>query len=265
MKYLAFIILMLALVSCTTEKRHYMRGYNLSWHNQKQAHRKSVPSKINEPVNAPDNLSASLDNSDFIRDKNFSISELFTNKKSKIEIDSCDNIILKNGDEIQGKVTEIDFENVKYKKCTNLNGPVLYLDKYDVFMIQYANGTTEVINEVKKQTHTYPPQPAPYIPSRPEGFGMASFFTSSLSVIPALIFQNQSLMFFVPLVYMALAIGIICVVLGLIGTIRAAIHPEKHDMRGFGIAGLILGFIIITFCIVLLTIPRLGGMFSAFG
>ena len=60
-----------------------------------------------------------------------------------------DNIILKTGDEISSNVIEIDKETVKYKKYSNLNGPIYSIDKAEVFMIKYENGEKDIIkNEV---------------------------------------------------------------------------------------------------------------------
>ncbi len=56
-----------------------------------------------------------------------------------------DNIILKSGDEISSKVIEIDKETVKYKKYSNLNGPIYSIDKAEVFMIKYENGEKDII------------------------------------------------------------------------------------------------------------------------
>ena len=57
-----------------------------------------------------------------------------------------DVIIMKNGDEIKSKVTEIGINEIKYKKFDNLNGPVITVAKSDVFMIKYENGTKDIIS-----------------------------------------------------------------------------------------------------------------------
>lgn len=57
----------------------------------------------------------------------------------------CDLMTLKNGDEISCKVIEIEIDIIKYKRCDNLDGPLISVSKSDVFMIKYSNGTKEVI------------------------------------------------------------------------------------------------------------------------
>lgn len=60
--------------------------------------------------------------------------------------DECDLIIMKDGSEVKAKVTEITSTEIKYKKCENLNGPVISIMKSQVFMIKYPNGTKDIIN-----------------------------------------------------------------------------------------------------------------------
>lgn len=55
-----------------------------------------------------------------------------------------DNITLNNGDEIVAKVIEITSDAVKYKKWDNQEGPVYVINKSDVFMVKYQNGTKDV-------------------------------------------------------------------------------------------------------------------------
>jgi hypothetical protein len=72
--------------------------------------------------------------------------------------DSCDNIILKDGNEISGKVTEIGLNEIRYKKCTNLNGPTVVLDKTKVLMIKYPNGTKDIVGTTTVEKETTEPE-----------------------------------------------------------------------------------------------------------
>lgn len=70
-----------------------------------------------------------------------------------INITLAQDVIVKtNGDEIIVKVTEITDVQIKYHKFDNLNGPVYNIDKSEVFMIKYENGTKDVFEkqDVKK-------------------------------------------------------------------------------------------------------------------
>ncbi len=43
------------------------------------------------------------------------------------------------------KVLEIDDNNIKYKKFSNITGPTFVIKKSEVYMIKYSNGTSETI------------------------------------------------------------------------------------------------------------------------
>lgn len=79
-------------------------------------------------------------------------------------------IIYKNdGSEIKSKVIEISSDVIKYKKFSNLDGPLYNLSKAEVFMIVYENGEREVFKskvenqavnqnqKVQNQTDVKPP------------------------------------------------------------------------------------------------------------
>ena len=61
-------------------------------------------------------------------------------------------IILKtNGEELQVKVTEVNTDDVRYKKFSNLSGPVYVIQNADIFMIKYENGNKDLF---EKNTQT---------------------------------------------------------------------------------------------------------------
>ena len=62
-----------------------------------------------------------------------------------------DIIILKDGSELKGKVTEIGLNEIKYRKVENLEGPAYVLDKAEIFMILYENGKKDVFVETKQE------------------------------------------------------------------------------------------------------------------
>ena len=69
---------------------------------------------------------------------------------SNIVIEECDNIILKDGNEISAKIIEITPDLVKYKKCGQLDGPMYTIYKSDILMLRYADGTKDIIRNNKK-------------------------------------------------------------------------------------------------------------------
>jgi hypothetical protein len=73
-----------------------------------------------------------------------------------------DIITLKTGEDLKAKIMEIGLNDVKYKKFENLNGPTYTLNKSDIFMIKYENGTKDVFNTT---TSAPAPQPSSGYPS----------------------------------------------------------------------------------------------------
>jgi len=55
-----------------------------------------------------------------------------------------DVITLKNGEEIQALVQEIGEFHIKYKNFHNLDGPDYILNKSEILIIHYANGTKDI-------------------------------------------------------------------------------------------------------------------------
>lgn len=60
-----------------------------------------------------------------------------------------DNIVFTDGTEVKAKVEEITTTEVVYKRHDNLQGPVYRAPRSTVFIIQFANGTSQVITQLK--------------------------------------------------------------------------------------------------------------------
>jgi len=57
-----------------------------------------------------------------------------------------DMIILKDGNMIEAKVTEISKTEIRYKRFEHLDGPTIVIPSSSVLSIKYQNGTYEIIN-----------------------------------------------------------------------------------------------------------------------
>ena len=188
LRQFSFIALAITLVltSCTIEKRVYMPGYHIVWLNGRHSPDKQTTSneikkiKKNEtvtaeqsetPTNALDNsfaqtsdnsITASLDNLPESITPNYFLSKekIHFLKKSQIKSiitsEECDLLILKNGQEIKSKVLEVGTAEIKYKECSNLNGPTFSKNISEVFMIKYPNGTSTVISSDESKNTTNP-------------------------------------------------------------------------------------------------------------
>lgn len=153
------LVLLIALTSCSVEKRTYMKGYHISQfnnHNNKKTAKtvasisENKDSSHNDYMSINENVTASLDNSlNLIETKK---NLIVINKNEKyIKEEECDIIILKDGKEIKAKVLEITTSEIKYKECSNLNGPIFTKTKSDVFMVKYPNGTNTVIESIENK------------------------------------------------------------------------------------------------------------------
>ena len=78
---------------------------------------------------------------------------------SYFSVNAQDLITLRNGDQITAKVTEITLTEIKYKRFDNLEGPTITIPRSSVFLINYENGTREVINPLPTTTRELSVQP----------------------------------------------------------------------------------------------------------
>jgi len=68
-----------------------------------------------------------------------------------INLNAQDVIIKKDGSEVEVKVLEIGAEFVKYKKLSNLDGPIYSITKNEIFLIKYENGEKDIFNDLSTQ------------------------------------------------------------------------------------------------------------------
>tara|TARA_B100000963_G_scaffold184166_1_gene160079 strand:- start:480 stop:1328 length:849 start_codon:yes stop_codon:yes gene_type:complete len=166
------------------QKRKYTKGFNIK-KQQKYSFRdiayikKDEETKTNPPhnknldvLNIESVLIASNNNSHFTNEKNIEklikefsfknnikISESKITKASKKatkfihknpnilnQLIDCDLIIMRDGSEVSAKILEITQYEIKYKNCNNLEGPTFTKSLSSIFKINYANGTSQVMN-----------------------------------------------------------------------------------------------------------------------
>lgn len=61
-----------------------------------------------------------------------------------------DIITTKDGKDIQTKILEVNKSDVKYKKYSNLDGPIFTLSKSEILIVRYENGENEVFQDNDK-------------------------------------------------------------------------------------------------------------------
>jgi hypothetical protein len=60
-----------------------------------------------------------------------------------------DVLITNEGEEILVRVIEVSHDDIKYKKYSNLEGPIYAMFKSDIFMIKYENGELDVFKDTE--------------------------------------------------------------------------------------------------------------------
>ena len=70
---------------------------------------------------------------------------------SALNVAAQDIIVMKNGDEVEAKVTKVGTTEVEYHKWSNQDGPVYSVAKSDVFMVKYKNGEKDVLTKPQQK------------------------------------------------------------------------------------------------------------------
>lgn len=174
--------------SCTVQKRHYRKGYHISWNDalktltgEKADKKHTSPpagTQLTEvqlvPLDLNNELSASANNNKLI--------DLKINREKDLinPPDSCgDVLILKNGEEQKVKIFEISDNELKYKRCNNLNGPLYAIKKDQLFLIKYTNGTRELVKREVRTINGIPEETAP-VKRKTNSWAIASFVCACL-------------------------------------------------------------------------------------
>jgi len=178
--------------SCSVDKRIYRKGYHVVW-NAKHGrdlnvvdHKSKVKSVI-VPKHEEAFASVSANTE----------SEMMTLVKKPVLLlnkDTCGDVLLfKNGDKLLVKVTQIEGNDISYKRCDNLSGPTFIVSKKYIAILEYVNGVKEnvdVVEDAKPKQLENKPKPKQVN----NGAGIASFILSVLGFIVGI-----TLIFAIPL------------------------------------------------------------------
>ena len=134
----------------------------------------------------------------------------------------CDNIIFKNGNEISARIIEITPDLIKYRKCDNLEGPLISIYKNKVLMLRYNDGSKELFN-------------TEYVKTQDENIVK----DNEDSEVPVSGILSLSFSLFSLLITLPLAFGVLFAIVGFISGISSL--DDKY--WGLGLAGMIIGLI----------------------
>jgi hypothetical protein len=167
MKGLFFgIFILLILQSCTVQKRVHQKGHYVDWvfakHPKKEnPFEKHIETLATEKpaleliLTKPDETILASTKND---EENLSARTFIFPK------DTCgDQLVQKNGERIVVKIFEVNEEEIKYKRCDNIDGPTYTIKKNILSQIIYSNGVKETV--VVKETS--PPVVAKRVLPRP--------------------------------------------------------------------------------------------------
>lgn len=265
---LLFTFGFLLLYSCSTNRQLYISGYKTSNKIEKEDSKQYASKKNSQNKSDSYRTDLSLDkvleeeNSNNFdnhlstsTDNDLSFLTLSSNHKLDLKPkkdNECDEIILKNGDELRVKVIEITEAVIKYRRCDNLTGPIYSISKADVFLIKYPNGTRDVFVEddnkksasnqnsseeksealVDKKSEVYGEKE----PKKGSGLGTVSFIFALLGLINLIIAMASPI---------GLLFTIMCLLLSLASLITGIVGVSKSNTT-WGKVGSIIGIIIST-------------------
>lgn len=81
---------------------------------------------------------------------------IFALSLAALNVAAQDIIVMRNGDEVEAKVTKVGTTEVEYHKWSNQDGPVYTVAKSDVFMVKYKNGEKDVFDNVTAKSDNSP-------------------------------------------------------------------------------------------------------------
>jgi hypothetical protein len=204
---LAILILATFLIqSCAVQKRHYRNGYDITFKTTKKNSTKKndvSPLRRIESTQTIDESNVQMNHALMASaDQDIRNVVLASTQTNTQNDESCDVIYFRNNKVVSAKVVEINSTDIKYKRCDNLDGPLIVVDKNSVKSILYKNGDTETFTEnypVKPtQENTTIQKTTPNTGAKYDGFAIASFvcgflFMLAIPVPLAIIFGIISL------------------------------------------------------------------------
>ncbi len=139
------ILLLFLLASCSIQKRSYMRGFHIEWKNTGVKTKVGIKEALIVAKPALKEKTPNLTASTKKQEPGFVYTGLPTLIDTVVK-KPCDSLFMrKGGDVLTGKVTEINPNEIKYRRCDNPDGPLIVLTKNDIHFIKYANGSIEEI------------------------------------------------------------------------------------------------------------------------
>lgn len=259
MKNIIYLLTVVILASCASSndvvsnnhliKRKYRKGWHIS--NKGSFNKTAIASSDNElskkgqtveyaSSEHPDPLLSSL--SSPIEDYTSNNVSIHSRKNVQKQEGECTEIIKRNGDIIEAQILEVGVSEIKYKKCSNLEGPTYSILKSTVFMLKYKNGDKDVFNEESTPSKSATGSDDQQI----EPFSMVSFITGMTGLVLGLFLS----------IAIGIFLGVLAIVFGAISLNRIKRNPDKYSKKSskWAKSGLITGLVITTLSTLLLVL-----------
>lgn len=149
-----------------------------------------------------------------------------TEKANDPQKGRCDTIILRSGSFIPCKIAEINLKDIKYRKCNYQDGPVITILKSDVAVINFGNGTSEIIISSNPNDFNARGEGAGSMPKQSPTLGTIGFLTSLVGLFVA-----------------SIPLGLVAIIFGASAIGKINRDPQKYKGRGLAAATIIIGFI----------------------
>ncbi len=241
MKKLTSYLLFILLITQGCGMHNAMRFSKVETHEKEQ--QLSSKSEDNEQIIVVSNDEASVNPNVYVQPQKHVLIERIP-KDTLTQ--KCDVILLKNGEEIEAKVTEIGTDEIKYKKCSYQEGPTYSIKKSTVFRVKYSNGSIDLIkhepeakqNEVQAQNND----------SKDEYNGPRRMTAGGIVAL-MLILVGSLLMVF--LFWPAGFLSIGAIIAASVSMGKVAKKPKEFKGLGVAIVGLIFAILLLIFVTIL--------------
>lgn len=240
-----FLIMVLVLgasifSACHIEKRVHRPGYHVQFNKSKRGNSakiensatlKNAEQSQTQTFIESDDLLASTEDPIFSEEEDGQlkldseqVKENNREENSESIIDGCETIVFNSGLEVLANVEEITPTEIKYRRCELVDGPLVTVNRNDVYKIIYSNGAEDIITDENTITHSK---------------NTAATGESKLEVFSLMSMMSSIVGFFV----LGIVFGPLAIIFGIIGLSRASNNPNFKG-KGFAIAGIIIGLLV---------------------
>lgn len=217
---LVYLSLLLLASSCSVQKRQHLNGYYIDWRNNDRNNAFSHK-QVNQPIESV-NYEQKSDEYFASNNENIVVEEIirsepnvaYSKNELPVKTENCDEITTKNGEQIKAKILEVGIEEIKYKLCSNLEGPTMVVRKSSVFMIKYANGEKQVFGNESQVTSKAQPK-------EKNTKGNATLGVLLIAGGLAMLVFGVAVLFGSYLMFAAALIGLVGIILGIVVLLKS--------------------------------------------